>query len=136
MLLRWCFCCKRKRCPHQCSLVSFCHYILKLFIQGKGIDLQTCPIFTLITLIFTRKKLIAIIMERKRNKLKYVRDKKERKIKMVNIIFSSFQFCFESGERSTCFCFTCKVVPNAYPPVGRASLPRGCPQQGNMKICF
>ena len=75
-------------------------------------------------------------MKRKRIKLKYVRDKKERKIKMVNIIFSSFKFCFEGGERSTCFCFTCEVVPNAYYLVCKAFLSRGCPQQGNMKICF
>ena len=28
--------------------------------------------------------------------------------------------CFKSGERSTCFCFICKVVPNAYSPVCKA----------------
>ena len=41
---------------------------------------------------------------------------------MVNIISSSFQFCFKGGERSTCFCFTCAVVPNAYSPVCKAVL--------------
>ena len=35
---------------------------------------------------------------------------------MVNIISSSFQFCFKGGERFTSFCFICKVVPDAYSP--------------------
>ena len=43
---------------------------------------------------------------------------------MVNIISSPFQFCFKGGERSTCFCFTCEVVPNAYSPVCKAFFPR------------
>ena len=55
---------------------------------------------------------------------------------MVDIISSCFQFCYKGRERSTCFCFTCEVVPNAYSPVCKAFLSRGCPQQGNVKICF
>ena len=43
---------------------------------------------------------------------------------MVNIISSSFQFCFKDRERSTCFCFTCEVVPNAYSPVQSFFVPR------------
>ena len=70
-------------------------------------------------------------MKRKRNKLKYVRDKKEGKIKMVNRNFSSFQFCFQGGERHTCFCFTCKVVPNAYSPVCKAFCPEDVLNRGN-----
>ena len=53
---------------------------------------------------------------------------------MVNIISSSFQFCFEGGERSTCFCFTFEVVANAYPPVCKAFLSRGCPQQEHEEL--
>ena len=43
--------------------ISFINYLYKVKVR-KGIDLQTCPVFTLITRI-TRKKLIAIKMKRK-----------------------------------------------------------------------
>ena len=43
---------------------------------------------------------------------------------MVNTLSSSFQFCFEGGEGSTCLCCTCEVVPNVYSPVRKPFVPR------------
>ena len=50
---------------------------------------------------------------------------------MVSIISSSFQFCFKGGERSTCFCFTCEVIPNAQSPVGKVFCPEDVLNRGN-----
>ena len=49
---------------------------------------------------------------------------------MVSIISSSFQFCIEGGERSTCFCFTYEAVPSAYWPVGKAVFPEDVLNRG------
>ena len=55
---------------------------------------------------------------------------------MAVLTSSCFQFCFKGGERFTCFCFVCKVVPYSYYPVGKAFLSRGCPSTGEYEGLF
>ena len=55
---------------------------------------------------------------------------------MINIVSSSFQFCFKGGERSTCIYFTCEVVPNAYSPVCKEFLSRTISSTGEYEDLF